>query len=167
MTAVMNSRISDLDRCGLRRHHRRAATLQSRVPANEATSQNATTVIPGPNNSTTLTGCSQRQPPNGNRNRHRHPAAHSVWWKWAARRGRPVTVDTRQLLRHRTRGHTGTALEQPWTIGNNDDINVCAQHRVPIGRRLGGDTAKLSSQTSPSPPSRPASRHCRRRDRVL
>ncbi len=127
VTAVMNSRISNLDRLssdditGAQQLYGPPG-----VPANDDFA-NATTVILGPNNSTTLTGYNTNASRQSGEPGHAtgNPAAHSVWWKWAAAAAGPVTVDTRGSYCDTVLAvYTGTALNNLVTIGNNDDISA-------------------------------------------
>jgi hypothetical protein len=125
VSAIMNSRISSLDRIS---SDDIAGAQQlygpPGVPANDDFA-NAINITLN-NNTATVTGFNTNASKQTGEPAHvtGNAAARSVWWKWTAPAAGPVTVDTRgSYLDTVLAVYTGTALSNLTTIGNNDDIS--------------------------------------------
>lgn len=125
VTAIMNSRISTLDRLsndditGVQQLYGPPG-----VPANDNFANAIALTLS--NNSATATGYNTNATKqSGEPNHAGTTGGHSVWWKWTAPTAGSMTVDTLGSYFDTALGvYTGSAVNSLTTIGSNDDISA-------------------------------------------
>jgi hypothetical protein len=124
VTAIMNSRISTLDRLssdditGVQQLYGPPG-----VPANDNFANAIALTLS--NNAATATGYNTNATKqSGEPNHAGTTGGHSVWWKWTAPTAGSMTVDTHGSYFDTALGvYTGTAVNSLTTIGSNDDTS--------------------------------------------
>ena len=126
VSAVMNSRISSLDR--LTTDDINGAQQLYGPPGVPANDNFANAAIIGlTNNTATLAGFNTNASRESGEGVHLtgNTPRHTVWWKWTAPAGGPVTVDTRgSYFDTALAVYSGSALNNLTLVGSNDDISA-------------------------------------------
>jgi hypothetical protein len=126
ISAVMNSRISNVDRltsddiAGAQELYGPPG-----APSNDDFA-NAISLTLGSNNATSTTGYNTNATKQSGEPSHAGSSGtHSVWWKWTAPAAGSATVDTRGSYFDTALGvYTGSTVNNLTTIGSNDDIST-------------------------------------------
>lgn len=123
--AIMNSRVGNLD--SLASDDITAAQNlygPPGVPAND-NFNDASLIVLAANNSASVKGYTTNATKQaGEPNHAGNAGGHSIWWRWTAPAGGPVSLDTRGSYADTTLAvYTGTSLSSLTTIASNDDIN--------------------------------------------